>query len=293
MVESRLTLRLGLALAGLMLALLPARTSSANLDPESDGSFEADATEYVEEEESMSAAAADEPARRRFYASVGVGFDFSQGDFGSKEPTNTLATPASLKLEWEPVALRVSIPFLLINGSDDVLGTTEGPTSNGGQVLGESYRYGIGDVTTSLTYTYYPTRKWVPLVDLRVKVKIPTAAEDLGTRKTDTTLQFELTERFGVLSVFGGMGYRFKGGRYDDILLASTGVSVRIMKTLSAGLAFDWRQASIKGVDDAIELSPSLLIKLNKHARFGPYGVVGLSDGAPDWGIGAMSSWNF
>jgi hypothetical protein len=235
-------------------------------------------------------------ARRRFYSSMGLGSDFSRGKYGTTESTNSLSIPALLKLEWEPVALRVSVPFLLINGSDDVLALTDGPTSSGGSVLGESYRYGLGDISTSLTYTYYPTRtlKWVPLVDLRVKVKIPTADSDLGTQKTDTTLQFELTKRFGPLGVFGGFGYRFKGGAaYDDVLLGSVGTSYRATKTLSAGLAFDWRESSINGVPDSKELSPSLSIRVNEHARFGPYGVVGFSNSSPDWGIGAMSTWNF
>ncbi|MBW2389344.1 MAG: hypothetical protein JRG89_13025 [Deltaproteobacteria bacterium] len=275
-------IRLALALASISVASVPG-FARAELNPAVDEVLEQPAPSQDSQ-----------PERRRFYSSMGLGSDFSRGDYGSSEQTNSLSIPAALKLEWEPIALRVSIPFLLINGSDSVLAATDGPTSNGGSVLGESYRYGPGDVSTSLTYTYYPTQQWVPLVDLRVKVKIPTADSDLGTQKTDTTLQFDLTERFGPLSVFGGFGYRFKGGAsYDDILLGSVGFSYRVMSTLSAALAFDWRESSIKGVPDAKELSPSLSIRVNDHARFGPYGVVGFSDSSPDWGIGAMSTWNF
>lgn len=237
-----------------------------------------------------------EPERRRFYSSVGLGFDFSRGDYGESDATNSFAAPAFLKLEWEPVALRISIPFLLINGSERVLGTPDGPgaTSSGTTVLGDSYRYGLGDVSTSLTYTYYPTRKWVPFVDLRLKVKAPTAEKDLGTQKVDTTLQFELTEQIGSFSVFGGYGYRFKGGaRFDDISLASVGANYRVNDTMTAGLAFDWREASVSGVPDSKELSPMLSFKVNEQSRFSPYGVIGFSDASPDWGIGATTVWNF
>jgi hypothetical protein len=65
------------------------------------------------------------------------------------------------------------------------------------------------------------------------------------------------------------------------------------MRTLSGSLAFDWRESSIKGVPDSKELSPALSIRVSERARFGPYGVVGFSDSSPDWGIGAMSTWNF
>lgn len=255
---------------------------------------EVETTATAVDEASTEASAPPGSERRRFYASMGLGFDFSRGEYGTEDSTNSLSIPASLKLEWEPVALRVSVPFLLINGSDNVLAATDGPTSDGGSVLGESYRYGLGDVSTSLTYTYYPTKKWVPLVDLRVKVKLPTADADLGTQKTDTTLQFDLTERVGPASVFGGFGYRFKGGeRYRDVLLGSVGFSYRATDVLSAGLAFDWRESSVKGVPASKELSPNLSIRVNEHARFSPYGVVGFSDSSPDWGIGATTTWNF
>lgn len=280
--------RMAIALVGLTAGALPALANNATLDPEG-ARASLEPTAVVEEAIEPAA-----PKRRRFYSSVGIGFDFSRGEYGSSEMTNTLATPAALKLEWEPVAFRLSVPFLLINGSDGVIATTDGPTSAGGSILGKSYRAGVGDVTTSVTYTYYPTRRWVPLVDLRVKVKIPTADADLGTQKTDTTLQFELTERFGPLSVFSGFGYRFKGGqRYDDVLLASVGLNYRATRVVSAGFAFDWRQASIEGVPDSKEISPNLMFRLSKHARFGPYGVVGFSDASPDWGIGAMSTYRF
>lgn len=276
--------RLGLAVAWIaaasVLGLAPATAAQS-------------ASQFTEQ--AAPATTGPQPEQRRFYASMGLGFDFSRGDYGAPDATNSLSVPVSLKLEWEPVALRISLPFLLINGSKGVLGATDGPTpsSGGGTVLGQDFRYGLGDVATSLTYTYYPTQQWVPLVDLRVKVKIPTAASDLGTQKTDTTLQFDLTERFGPLSVFGGFGYRFKGGRYHDILLGSVGFSYRMIKTLSGSLAFDWRESSINGVDDSMELTPSLSIRINKHARFGPYGVIGFSDSSPDWGVGATSTWNF
>lgn len=232
-------------------------------------------------------------SERSFYASMGMGMDFSRGDYGTDSKTNSLAIPVSLKLEWEPITFRVSVPFVTINGSDGVIGGTDGPVSGGGSLLGTSVRYGLGDVVTGLTYSYYASQAWVPNLDISGKVKIPTAGDGLGTGKTDVTLQLELSKGLGRVSVFGSIGYRFKGGGvYDDILIAATGVGVRISTTVQVGLAYDWRESSV-AAGDSHEVSPYLSFRTSEHTRIGPYAVLGLSEQAPDWGVGSSFTYVF
>ncbi len=241
-------------------------------------------------------AAADEATRidRRFYASVGTGFDFNRGDFGEDINTNTASIPFFVKLEWEPVTFRASASALYIDGSDQISG--EGDEGRNDGMAGDRQSFGVGDITTSLTYTYYPERhSALPIVDLIVKVKIHTASpDDMGSSGTDWTLGTELAKTFGPLSVFGGAHYRRKtGGQFDDIWLASAGASVKIAKWISIGGAYDFRKASTSRSTDSHEVSPFVSLRMSEHVRLTPYGVIGLSDGAPDWGFGSTVSYQF
>ncbi len=246
------------------------------------------------------AAADDETARtdRRFYATIGTGFDFNRGDYGERDAagkevtTDTASIPFFAKLEWEPVTFRVSVPVLYIDGSDQISG--DGVSGDG--IAGERKSFGVGDVTTSLTYTYYPSRESaLPIVDLTAKVKIHSATpDDMGSSGTDLTIGTELAKTFGLVSVFGGAHYRFKTGQnFDNIWLASVGASIKIAKWISLGGAYDFREASTPGSTNSHEVSPFVSLRLSDHVRLTPYGVAGLSDGAPDWGVGSSVSYQF
>jgi len=227
----------------------------------------------------------DDEKRKRFYASTSIGIDYSRGDYGEPVDTDFLSVAAAIKLEWEPITFRASIPFLYKNGLKDVIPGIGGS----GDSATTSTETGIGDIVTSLAYTYYPKRKYVPLVDLITKVKIPTASKSrgLGTGKTDVTLQLEIAEVFGPVSLFGVAGYRFKGGsQYNDIIVAGGGVGLRFSRAFGAGIAYDFREAATSSSDDVHEVSPYMTIRMGKRFRLGPYAVIGLSDGAPDYGGG-------
>lgn len=230
--------------------------------------------------------------RRRFYGSAGIGADFSRGDYGEPEDTDILSLSAFLKLEYEPITAKVLVPFVVIDGSDGVV-VGEGGQGDAG---GTDRRYGIGDVVASLAYTWFPERDYVPIVDVTTKVKIPTASESkgIGTGKLDVTFQLDVTEMVGPVSFFGGGGYRIKGGgQYDDIWLASAGASVRVARPASLGIAYDYRQASTSSAGDSHELAPFASFRLGDHFRVGPYGVIGLSENSPDWGVGTTFTVDF
>jgi hypothetical protein len=230
-------------------------------------------------------------SRRRFYSSAGIGIDFSRGDYGEPDETDVYSVPAFLKLEYEPIALRVLVPFVMIDGSDGVV------VGEGGQgsADGTDRRVGIGDVIARFTYTWFPEREYVPIIDVSTKLKIPTAskADGIGTGEVDVTFQLEMTETIGLVSVFGGGGYRIKGGFYRDIWLASVGTSVRLARRVSVGVAYDFRQGSTSTAGDSHEVVPFASIRLNPHFRFGPYIIAGLSENSPDWGTGATFTVDF
>ena len=251
-------------------------------DPENrseqiDRSFEDD--EYYEDE------------RRRFYASAGFGFDFNRGDYGEPKKTNTVSIPAFIKLEYEPVTVRLQIPYVIIDGSQDfIIDGDEGETATGSKL-----RDGIGDMVASFTYTRFPIIDYVPIIDVTTKIKIPTAndKQGIGTGKVDVTLQLEVSESFGAVNVFAAGGHRFKGGAPKNVWLASTGASIRVAERVNVGVAYDYRQGSFDPRRDSHEISPFASFRFGSIFRWNPYLLFGLSENAPDWGVGSTITANF
>ena len=237
------------------------------------------------------AQAGEEPEQyRRFYASAGVGFDYSTGDYGDPDKSHVYAPSLFAKFEYEPITVKVLVPYVVVDG-DFVPG--EGATPGVGTT---SSRHGIGDVVTTLSYAHFSDNEYLPtIVEPSIKIKIPSGSEKkgIGTGHTDVTFGLELAKAFGSVTVFGSGAYRTKGGSYNDIWLASLGTSIKIGERVSAGLAYDFRQASTNGVGDSHEIAPMASFRVSERLRFGPYAVIGLSTNAPDWGLGGMLTVNF
>jgi len=246
----------------------------------------------------VSAAEEEVDQDQRLYVSIGSGFDFSRGDYGEEDAngnsvtTNVASVPFFTKIEWEPITFRASIPVLYIDGSDQV--TAEGPQTTG--AIETRRTFGVGDLTTSLAYTYYPDHESVlPIVDFIVKVRIHSSTpDDLGASGTSVSVGTELSKSFGRFSVFSGVSRRFNTGKdFDDVWLATVGGAVRFVDWLSVGAAYDFRQASTTASSDSHEVSPYASLRLSEHVRLTPYGVIGLSNGSPDWGVGSSVSYEF
>lgn len=157
-----------------------------------------------------------------------------------------------------------------------------------------SARGGIGDISVSASYIYLPQRgSALPIVELTGKAKIPTASVEkgLGTGAAAYSLQLEVSKTFGkkfTPIVMGG--YRFADDADDYVLdnsgFASLGLDVRLSKRWSAGMFYDYYQASSSASADAHELSPYVLVRLTRRLRLAPNAVIGLSKGSPDYAIG-------
>jgi hypothetical protein len=218
----------------------------------------------------------------RLTASTGV--DYSEGDYGSGDDSQTLYVPTSVKLEVDPFIFRVSIPWVrsTCNLFDDAC--------QGGAQPEES---GVGDVFLGLAYVYYPdASSMLPAVELSTKIKIGTADPDkgLGTGENDYTLQADFSKSFGSVVPFAGVGYRFVGDPPGNDLqnkwLAYAGVSATLSRRISLGISYDWSQSASPRLPDSHELSPFASFKVGSRFAISPYGVIGLSENSPDWGFG-------
>ena len=224
---------------------------------------------------------------RRVRLTASTGVDFSTGDYGTGVDSDIWNVPFGLKFELDPFVLRVTVPYVVINGPVTLVGDNPEPLPGF-----TNTRDGIGDVLVAASYVFFPEPQWLPVMEFTGKVKFGTASasKGLGTGEIDYALQFDVSKTFGIVTPFAGAGYKFIGDPsgidLQNKAYASAGGSVRVASWLSAGVAYDWSQSSVPGRPDSHELSPFGTIKLGRYFRIDPYAVIGLSQNAPDWGAG-------
>jgi len=270
--------------AAVLLALLGLCGSAAASDREP-AALTYGATESLEADEEDEA----DEGSRFFRVTASTGIDFSSGDFGTDTDTDVWYVPSSLKLEWDPFFIKVTVPYVIVDG-DVVLidGQPEGGPGFGGT------RNGIGDIVLSGGYVYFPTSEFLPVIELSGKVKFATANENkgLGTGEENYTLQLDVSKQFGWFTPFGAVGYKFigdpSGVNLSDKVFASGGFSARLGDRVSAGVVYDWAESAVSGRADIQEISPFASIRFGENFAIDPYALVGLSNSSPDWGLGVQ-----
>ena len=228
---------------------------------------------------------------------LGVGFDYSRGDYGFSQSTEVFSVPLNLSLEKDRWAFKATLPYITIKGPASIvagtgtaLGVPGRPTSNS-----ES---GVGDAMLAATYHARPVPGELN-VDFTGKVKFGTADENkgLGTGETDYYAQVDVYQNFGTITPFGNVGYRFLGTSaafpLKDGLYASIGSAFRLSPATVCGVAYDWRSRIIDGAKNGTDALA--FISTNPNERWNVLGYVlkGFNDASPDYGVGGLATYKF
>lgn len=219
-----------------------------------------------------------------------AGVDFSSGDFGAADRTETLSTPVSVRADLGDFRFSVSGSWLQITGPGGVVG--DGVIVTGGGTGLVETNSGFGDLTLGVNYNVPASLTGNWLVQFQGRVKVPTADEDqgLGTGKVDGGGAVDLAYRLGAFTPFVTAGYRFRGDPEGVDLNNTFDLSVGGSYSLGGGYAvlgsYDFRQATTDTSDASNELFGAVTGALTDDVRWTLYGSAGLSDGAPDGGVG-------
>lgn len=220
---------------------------------------------------------------RRLTATAGIGY--SDGEYGDQPDARILAVPLSLKYQRGSWTTRVTVPLVQIR---------ERRTLRDGSRL-ESTGRGIGDIVASASYAFSPWSDSAPTIALTGKLKLPTGNEGLGSERFEYTTKLELSrtylDRFTPYLELGYLVRERASGEDGNLLLGSLGFAYGVTPSLTLGLAHDVRERSRGGLGAVRELVPSASIALSRQMRLGLFGVVGLSDGSPDFGAGMTLSY--
>lgn len=235
--------------------------------------------------------------------SLGVGVDYSSGDYGTDTTTEILSVPFTAKYASGNWTWKASLPWVRVSGDPNVLPGLGTVVNNNPKGRGRGHgavpdapgvesgtASGIGDLNLSATYSFDTGG---PLgIDLTGKAKLATADEDkgLGTGANDYGVALDLYRAFGNTTVFAGVGYTALGNSdyidVDGVANANVGASWKVGDGNSIGAVYDWRQAASTGFDDRSELTGFYGFGADPGNRFQLYATAGLSDGSPDWGGG-------
>jgi hypothetical protein len=236
--------------------------------------------------------------------SVTIGAEYSSGNYGGSADTDIWYFPLIFRYERDRWLYRVEVPYLIVQGSGDVLivggGGMGGHGSGGGMTATSTSRTdsGIGDIVGAVSYRLQRGAASRPAIDLTGLVYFGTAdaAKNLGTGENDYAAQFDVAQDAGVATVFGALGYRVTGDPpgidYNDVFYGTLGIEHAFERNI-VGTALDLRQAYLSDSDAFATLTGYLITRPSTGTKLTTYLLFGLSDAAPDWGIGVTYGWYY
>lgn len=239
--------------------------------------------------------------RERYQLKLGAFYD--QGDFGTSETSRTFFAPVTLKYLGDRFDVGLTTGFLRLDSPGGVTilegQPVAGATARGAREVNE----GLSDTTLKFRYFAVDDRgpdSFIPGLTPFAKIKFPTADEDrnLGTGEFDGGFGFEWDKQIGSgYFLFGDFSYTFIGSPAGQDLrdrpAVSVGVGRKVTDRLTLSAFLEWRRSLVSGRDDPVEIDGIVSYKLTPTITASPIVFVGLTDGAPDFGIGIEFSWKF
>src|SRR5215467_772778 len=240
---------------------------------------------------------------------VGSSVTHSSGDYGTGSTTSITYVPFSIRRLFDSGDITLVIPYLSITGNCGVTllsgtpnrtgGTcpaTTTTTAKGKQVTRTTQtsttQSGLGDILLRGRYYVLDGTATVPTVALIGRVKFPTAdsAQGLGTGRFDETLGMELTQRLPSNFVaFADTGYTFighvQGVGLRNQWYYDLGLGYYFTKTLLGSVYYEEWRAVVQGLQNPQDLLFALNWTVTDAFRLNSALQIGLSDGAPDYGI--------
>jgi len=242
---------------------------------------------------------------------VSAGYDYSSGKYGQAVTTSIETLPVSMNYINGPWSLALSVPYIRITGNGTVIPGAGGPTTfnnfgsglfGGGMGGGSSSTQtitnsGMGDITASMGYGFFPASG--NFYELSAKVKFGTADVNtgLGTGENDYYLQYDAVLGGDSVSPFFTLGYVITGDSasyiYKDVPYASLGLIFKTGQSSSFGVSYDYRQATVDGSDALQQANLFISWSSSKQWTTTLSALTGFTDSSPDVGVGLIFSRSY
>ena len=241
----------------------------------------------------------DQPSGRdHFQLKVGAGYD--QGDFGTSDTTHSFFLPVTLRYLGDRFDVGMTGSLIYLDTASRVVVVDGLPTPAERQR--RTSDTGFGDLIFRGRYYAFDdpgVESPLPAVAPFLKIKAPTADESkgLGTGEWDVAFGVEVDKRFREFFLLGDASYTVVGDppgqSFRNRPAASIGIGRYVQPDLAVIALLDWRRSLVRGRDDALELVGLVQLRLSPTLIVTPNAFVGLTDGSPDFGLGAEVSWRF
>lgn len=231
--------------------------------------------------------------------SISLGYEQTTGNYGLAEETKITTIPIGLQYIKDDWAFNLSIPFISVAGTGDVI-----PTSGGmggfGSKAGSSVatQRGLGDVSASAAYSMQPNNSLM-YYEIMGAVKLGTAdaQKNLGTGENDYSLSLYSVYGKNSLKPFLTVGYTLIGDTattdFNNTIFAVAGFNYQMNNKTMLSISYDYKQAAVDGADDGKSLSIYIARRINPKLSANIYIVNGLTDSVADKGIGFGLVRNF
>lgn len=261
---------------------------------------------------------------------LSTGLNYSKGSYGEIDDTKVVSAPIGLKYTKGNFSIRVSVPYVRVDGPGSLIQTPEGSgsgsnsgsgrsgnsghgSSNSGSgnsgsggveiddstgVPVSSKRSGFGDVVISATYSFDLGSDFY--IDATGKVKVPTAstAKRLGTGEVDVTTGLDFVKAIGP-ATFYIHGRRKFAGKPTGSLIRSTwgaggGASIKAGQAITLGADYDWQESAFAGNPANSDVTAWASARLNSKMNLSIFGSTGLNNNSADFagGIGLSIKLN-
>ena len=261
---------------------------------------------------------ADEPAY-----TVGLGFEFASGDYGTGITTNSVYMPFTAAFyPNERFDVSLEIPFVYQSTSAVVAGQFMGMqsqsmgtrssmavmsgsgtgsgamTSASAANLNDSHE-GLGDLKLKAGYVLYTEEKYVPAIRPNFYVKFPTADKNkfLGTGAFDEGFAVELTKWFGKWFADGEAGYAIQGKSsvvaVKNYLYYYAGGGYQLTDRLRPMLFLKGSTPTVEGASSLLEARLKVKYQLTKHTGIDGYLAKGIEQASPNYGTGLAVFYEF
>lgn len=259
---------------------------------------------------------------------LSTGVNYSTGSYGELTDTKVLSSSIGLKFTKGNFSVRVSAPFVHVDGPGSLIQTPEGSgggssggsgggsgnsgrgSSNSGSgssgsggvevddsngVPVNSKRSGLGDVVIAATYSFDLGSNL--FIDASGKIKVPTASTSkrLGTGEVDVTTALDVVKEFGPATIYVHGRRKFAGKPTGSVIRstwgAGAGASIRASKTLSIGADYDWQQSSLIGNLATRDVTGWASFRLNRRLNMSLFASTGLNSNSADFAGGLSISF--
>jgi hypothetical protein len=254
--------------------------------------------------------------------SVGQGFEFSSGKYGTNTRTDSIFAPFTIMASpTTRLGLSLEIPFVYqsngnvvssiarggMQGSKTTMLPAVGMSGMSGSGSGMSSssastnqsESGLGDITLKVGYILLPEKDSMPQIRPMVFVKFPTADKNksLGTGEFDEGFAVEISKWLGSWNPFAEVGYTVQGKSSQfalkNYMTYNAGVGYQVAETFRPTLLIKGTTPPADGASSLLEVRLKLKYQATNHTGIDGYVAKGITTSSPDYGTGLSVYYDF